>query len=298
MNKLPNFFIIGAPKCGTTALSEYLKKHPNVYFTEPKEPHYYNNDFSARHTYDSTTYASYFSGMQPEHQAVGEGSVFYLFSKSAVPNILREISDARFIVMLRNPIDIAYSWHAQAVHSFGETEMNFKKAWHLQEKRKLGCAIPKINRVREALWYGDLFKLGEQVRRLLKHVPKERVHFVIYDDFNNNAEQEYLKVLMFLGLDPYRPESFHRINASKGYKNLYLKIMLDIIPYIRRKFGIKINLGFGITRKLKQWNTIFQTRQPLDEIFKDEIKAYFSDDVKLLSNLLERNLYQEWGFEK
>ncbi len=134
--KFPNFFIIGAPKAGTTALSEYLRGHPQVFFSEPKEPHFFNDDFSARHTYDMDTYLSYFKDADEEYKAIGEGSVFYLSSKNAVPNILKKNPNAKFIVMLRNPVSMAQSWHAQAIHSFGETVLDFDKAWHLQDKRK------------------------------------------------------------------------------------------------------------------------------------------------------------------
>src|SRR6185312_16840962 len=100
----PNFFIIGAPKCGTTALSEYLRRHPNIGFSEQKEPHYFNDDFSSRHIYSLDEYMKCFASNSADKVAIGEASVFYLSSRSAVRNILQHMPDAKFIVMLRDPV--------------------------------------------------------------------------------------------------------------------------------------------------------------------------------------------------
>ena len=108
----PNFFIIGAPKCGTTALSEYLRTHPDVFFSEPKEPNYFNSDVVSKKLYYYTSLEDYlekcFSGAEG-YKAVGEGSVRYLSSAVAVDNILKLYPNAKFIIMLRNPVDLGYS---------------------------------------------------------------------------------------------------------------------------------------------------------------------------------------------
>ncbi len=297
-NRHPNFFIIGAPKAGTTSLSEYLRLHPNVFFSNPKEPHYFNDDFKVRHTYDYNAYLTYFDGVLPKHKAVGEGSIFYLYSKTAVSNILNLYNDAKFVVMLRNPIDLVYSWHSQAIHSFGETVTNFDKAWDLQELRKNGISVPRINRVKEALYYGELAKLGEQVDRLLQQVNRKYVHFIIFDDFKKNTLTEYLKVLIFLNLEKWIPESFTQYNANKYYKNIMLKKVLDLVTYINKKSGLKNIQGLGLLKKLKNWNTTFHKRDRINKTFRAKLVKYFHDDVKLLSKLINRNLDKEWGFTK
>ncbi len=294
----PNFFIIGAPKAGTTSLSEYLRVHPNVFFSKPKEPHYFNNDFEIRHTYDYETYLTYFNKATSRHKAIGEGSIFYLYSQNAVLNILNLYKEAKFIVILRNPIDMVYSWHSQAIHSFGETETNFKRAWELQNFRKQGISVPRINRVKEALYYGELAKLGEQVARLLQKVDKSKIHFIIYDDFQKNTKAEYIKVLKFLNLQEWSPQTFETHNASKGYRNILLKNVLDLVKYIKQKSGIKASFGLGIFGKLKNFNTTTRKRGDLDSKFKTELIEYFKKDVKLLSDLIRRDLYNEWGFNK
>src|SRR5690625_588329 len=157
----PNFFIIGAPKSGTTALSEYLRQHPEVLFSNPKEPHFFNDDFSHRHITSLDKYLSCFAHATGEERALGEGSVFYLYSKTAVSNIVGQSPHAKFIVMLRIPIEAVYSWHWEVLFNHGENLNDFEEAWHAQEKRKQGKSLPPHNRVREALRYGPLFSYGE-----------------------------------------------------------------------------------------------------------------------------------------
>jgi hypothetical protein len=290
--KLPIFFIIGAPKCGTTALSEYLRQHPSVFFSNPKEPHFFNDDFSARHTYDLKTYMSYFKNVKPEHKAIGEGSVFYLFSKTAVPNILNMVPNAKFIVMLRNPIDLAYSCHSQAVFSFGENILDFEKAWELQEVRKKGNKIPEFNIVREVLFYGDLAKLGEQVNRLLGIVPHEKVHFILFDKFKKNTRKEYLKVIKFLDISYWEPNTYKVVNKNKVIKNTKLHFFVEKLKVIKRKLGLNINFALGI--KIQQLNKVEALRPPLSPQMREELKQYFRKDVELLSNLLGEDLVELW----
>ncbi len=75
--KKPNFFIVGAPKCGTTALAAYLKEHPQVFFSDPKEPHYFNDDFANRHTTSLQTYLSYFHDALDSHLAIGKYQLYF-----------------------------------------------------------------------------------------------------------------------------------------------------------------------------------------------------------------------------
>ena len=140
----PNFFIIGAPKCGTTALSEYLKDHPQIYFSDPKEPHYFTFDFEQyRLTKTLEEYLELFAAATPQHQAVGEGSVFYLYSSVALEKIREFDPQAKIIVMLRNPIDMIYSFHSQLLFSADESETSFEQAWRTTGYTTAGKKYPQ-----------------------------------------------------------------------------------------------------------------------------------------------------------
>ncbi len=181
--KEPNFFVIGGPKCGTTALSEYLRSHPHVFFSNPKEPNFFNEDFANRRTLDMRTYLHLFEGATDEHAAVGEGSVLYLRSEVAVPKILSFRPDARFVVMVRNPVDMVYSLHSQTVYHGTEDVTDFREAWRLQDERRAGRRLPKLCVDPKEFLYGEMCLLGSQIERLYRSVYGDRVKVVFFEDF-------------------------------------------------------------------------------------------------------------------
>jgi hypothetical protein len=137
----PNFFIIGAPKSGTTSLANYLSAHPEVHFSDPKEPKYFHSDFHPEHRYalDEGGYLGCFDpGEMSRCSAVGEGTVWYLYSEVAVSRILEFNPEARLIAMLRNPVDLAYSLHSQLLYGGHENLESFEEAWRAQEDRAQG----------------------------------------------------------------------------------------------------------------------------------------------------------------
>lgn len=284
----PNFFIIGAPKCGTTALSEYLRQHPHIGFSEPKEPHYFNDDFSSRHIYSLDDYMKCFPADAPTKAAVGEGSVFYLSSRTAVSNILRHAPEARFIVMLRNPVEAAYSWYWQAVHSFGEDIMEFEQAWIAQDDRAQGRRLPRYNKVREALQYGPLFKCGDQLERLYDTVPRQRVKVILFDEFKNDTNRIYLEVLEFLGVPRIELARYQVMNPGRRFRYASIEAVPRIMGNIKRKLGIE--KGLGVLTRLKAWNTTHEKRPPLRASFRGHLKDYYRTDVLKAAKLIQRDL--------
>jgi hypothetical protein len=108
--KLPNLFIVGTPSCGTSAPSEYVAYHPNVFVSDLKELNFLNGDLFQKdaigvHTFFSLDeYLEHLAGANENHLAVGEGSPQYLHSKVAMQNMLDFNPEARLIVMVGNPV--------------------------------------------------------------------------------------------------------------------------------------------------------------------------------------------------
>jgi hypothetical protein len=136
--KKPDFFIAGISKCGTTALSEYLKSHPQVFFSDIKEPNYFNTDFSEAYRIRFGTrellqgdndYLAQFKDADNKHKAIGEGTVWYMYSQEAVNKIWEFNQSAKIIVMLRNPMAMAYWLHGQMIYSFNENIKDFETTW-------------------------------------------------------------------------------------------------------------------------------------------------------------------------
>ncbi len=287
--KKPDFFIIGAPKCGTTSMDAWLSEHPSIYMAK-KEPHYFNTDHKNRKITDSTVYHALFAGATETHLTIGESSVRYLYSQDAVSNILNYNPNAKFIVMLRNPIDMVYSWHNQIYVSGLEPIKDFTTAWGLQEQRLSGqdmrqCAEPKM------LNYGAVCQLGEQLQRLYQQVPPERVHLIFFDDLQQNARQSYQSVLHFLGVADDHKQAFMIHNPAKKHRIRLLTNSLNELGKIKIRLGIKHN--FGIAEFMKAKNIKTQKRKPLSAEMRRTLIDYFSDDINLLAKLSGRNL-DDW----
>lgn len=294
--KIPNFFIIGAPKCGTTALSEYLRQHPAIFFSDPKEPHFFNSDFGNRFTTSLDSYLQCFEGASDAHLAVGEGSVLYLSSRVAIPGVLSLQPEARFIVMVRNPVDMAYSWHSQALYAFGEDEYDFERAWRLQEYRRRGEAIPRFCKEPKVLLYGDLCKVGSQLQRLYEVVPPDRVKVVFFEDFVNKTKQSYESVLRFLGVPSDGRMEFPRENSNKRFRSVWLESMLRFgaAAWAQTKESLHLDIRLRLAERVRRLNTAVVERGELPQHFREELNAFFREDVETLSDLTGRDL-SHWG---
>lgn len=197
----PNFFIVGAPKCGTTALYEYLRPHPSIFMPRHKEPHYFASDLGTYpfiKTLDD--YRRLFDGAGPQHLRVGEASVYYLRSATAIANIRAFNPDAKLIAMFRNPVEMVHSLHSQLLYVAEENESDFEAAWRLQERRRQGEALPPGSRGGFLVQYFEVGQFGTQVQRVLSHFPRDQVKLILFDDFAASPQAVYDDVIAFLGI--------------------------------------------------------------------------------------------------
>lgn len=293
----PNFFIVGAPKCGTTALSEYLRTHPNIYISTPKEPSYFADDFPAyREVKTLTEYLEQcFVDVLPQHQAVGDASALYLYSSIALSNVHQFNPDAKIIVMLRNPVDLVYSYHSQLLYDGDENEPDFEQAWKLQASRKEGKNISVLCREPRLLQYAEFGKLGQQVEHLLNIFPREKIHFIWFDDFANATSLVYEEVLKFLAVPSDNRTEFERVNVNKTHKSSVLGKVTQKPPKFLINIAMKTKqvMGFsrwGVMDAIRGFNSETTTRQPLSPDFKAELTAEFTADIQKLSSLLDKDL--------
>ncbi len=244
--KKPNFFIIGAPKCGTTALFQYLSEHPNVFACEPKEPHYFATDIPGMRTINTEkAYFDLFKDSTEKHLAIGDASVFYMYSKEAVSQIKELEPKAKLIVMLRNPVELVHSMHSQVVYSRDEHELDFEKAWDLIPLRKRGEALGKLTRDPKTLFYDEIGKLGEQLERVFSIFPKEQVMVIFFDDFKKDTAGIYKKTLDFLGL-PFYQANLDPVNQNKKQRLQWLANFTERPPEILVKPYLQVKKMLGL----------------------------------------------------
>jgi len=296
----PNLFIIGAPKCGTTALREYLGSHPNVYVCMPEEPHVFCTDLKGRYN-RITEYEylqKYFQGVDSGHKVIVDKSTWYLYSKSAVRNILKFNAGAKFIVMVRNPIDMAYSLHSELLWTGEEEVYDFASAYRLQSLRRKGQNLPKNCKDSEILQYSEVCNLGAQLKRVKASVPNHNIKIVLFDDFIRDTQKIYIDILNFLNLQFDGRQDFPIINKNKEiYSKTIDKILSSLLIFqplsekVKRVLGLR-RLGIGLAIRWIRYhlNIKSQKRHPMPPEMRKELVEQFRDDVSLLSDLIGRDL--------
>jgi hypothetical protein len=140
-----------------------------------KEPHFFASDLGSYPAIKTVEdYTRLVAGSTDEHLGIGEASVYYLRSSTAIRNIHAYNPDARIIAMFRNPVDMVHSLHSQLLYWSYETESDFETAWRLQDRRRQGVDVPRSCPEPQLLQYKEIGWFGTQTERLLSCFPRER----------------------------------------------------------------------------------------------------------------------------
>jgi hypothetical protein len=296
----PGFFIVGAPRCGTTTLSRYLSRHPEICFSKPKEPHFFarpslNLDKASLQSQYIEPFFAHHDACR--HKLLGEGSVSYLYSRRAIENILEVNPEAKFIVSVRNPIDMIQSYHSRLLYTLDESEKDFTRAWSLQAERAAGRSIPAKCREPGLLQYAEIGSLGRNVERLLRIAGRERCKIVVFDDFAKWPKLTYRQVVEFLGLETYEQPRISTRRKNRDYRSSLIQrvqvrppksllAMLGVVEWATGAKGLKKHLR----SEMKRINSVRVARPVLDDSMKSSLVETFAEDIELLSRLLKRDL--------
>lgn len=298
MNALvkPDFFVVGAPKSGTTSLYEYLKQHPQVCMPRIKELNFFCTDLHFRFPLlDEKQFLAYFR-ICKDAKAVGEVSVWNLFSVAAAENIFRFNPEARIIILLRNPVDMMYALHSNHVFNDNEIITDFETALQASEERKKGLRISEsIKCPVEGLYYFDVAAYSIQVKRYFDLFGKTRVKVILFDDFIADTHRVYADLLKFIGVDPVFPPGFKIYNASKTTRSSWLKKLTVHAPGWLKSFGRRLFPHQSIQRdKLMFWlwklNTEEKARPALDPALRNRLAEQMKTEVDTLEKLLDTDL--------
>ena len=269
-------------------MSWWLGQHPDVFLPDIKEPHFYYSPYP--HKIPIEKYERLYIKSINERYRI-DASVWYLFSGDAVEKILSDCGDAKFIVCLRNPIEMAPSLHAQILFTGHEKENNFKTAWGLSERRESGEPVKAFNMTGgdlNYLSYRKTCKLGEQVKRLLELVSKDRVHFIFLDDLREDREKVWKDLLLFLGLDGCNDIDFSVRNKATKRRSNFLNRIIIITVNVLKFFGFKGGTGAG--KALYSMNTKESSYEAVPVELVEEMRSEFETDIKLLSDVTGREL--------
>lgn len=287
----PNFFIVGAPKCGTSSMFQYLKDHPEVFMPWLKEPHFFGSDLrAAKYIRDEAKYLALFQEATG-YKRVGEGSTWYLYSKRAAREIHAFDPSARIIVMLRNPVELVYSMHGHNLYMGSEDIADFGAALRAQPERKKGHRIPKPEALRDGLFYYDVGKFTDQVQRYLDVFGRENVHIVLFDDLKRDTPGVYRDTLRFLEVDETFVPNFEVRNPGKRLESQTLQRFIRS-PLLQRwgRTLLPRQLAYGVADGLRSLGTRVEARPRMDPHVRARLREGFTPDVMRLSELLGRDL--------
>jgi len=298
--KLPDFYIIGAAKSGTTSLQEYLSQHKEVFFPTRKEPNYFAlanmalprpgpvrpevlyNLLYSRSITDFEDYVKIFENAGAE-QAIGEASVRYLYFEKASHRIKEKTPDAKFIVMLREPVGRLYSHYCMNVQ-------------YQLEPLDLMNAIEAESDRKSKDWGWDWHYTGiglytKQLKRYFDLFSKEQIRVFLYDDFVANPVKVTQDICQFIRVDnTFVPDMGMRGKVAYRGKNKALDRWLHW-PSRSRKVMRQVLPGRVNGRLLLKLRTMNSMPVPkLDGNTRVEIARYFNEDIKELGDLLGRNI--------
>ncbi len=313
--RVPDFFIVGHEKCGTSALDMMLKSHPQIFMPEVKEQKYFapelRSRFGARDTPGRPTtfegYCAVFAQAGPE-QLAGEASPQYLRSHEAAERIAQVQPGARIIAILREPASFLRSLHLQNVSNNLESERDLRKAMALEPERRAGRHVPSRCSSPPALMYSDHVRYVDQLRRYHSVFGADQVLVLIYDDFRRDNEAVVRKVLRFLGVDDTVPIDAVETKPLKAVRFMTLKHLSDSARVARRNPAAATRVGRVVNALTPgalrtdavrgRWRRIVNTDAPApDEELVLELRRRFKPEVVALGEYLGRDLVTLWGYE-
>lgn len=312
--RLPDFFIVGHAKSGTTALYEMLRRHRQIHMPDAKEPWFFATDMRPRFQpprvgVPPQTLEEYVAlfGNAGSEQLIGEASSSYLWSRVAAAHIAEVQPNARVIAILREPASFLRSLHLQLLQSHVEVKKDFRKAISLEQARRRGKHIPRRSYRPQLLQYSDHVRYVEQLRRYDALFPPEQMLVLIYDDFRNDNEATVRRVLRFLGVDDTASIDVLSANPSKLVRSQHLDDLVHSVSVGRgplsraAKATVKALTPRALRRdalQAAQRRVVHGEPRPPDERFMLELRRRFKGEVVALSEYLDRDMVSLWGYDK
>jgi Sulfotransferase family len=312
VTRLPDFFIVGHPKCGTTAMYEMLSGHPQVFLPERKEPRWFSTDLRspfregadglARDSYED--YLALFAPARSD-QLIGEASTNYIWSHTAAAEIAAVRPDARVIVIFREPASFVRSLHEHHLQHKAEEEPSLRRALELEADRREGRHLTKVTqRWPQQLFYAERVRYVDQLRRYDAVFPAGQLLVLIYDDFRADNDGTLRQIQRFLGIEETGAAKVLEANESVHRRADVDSRLHDAFfgggPMLRAaRRGARILMpeqarqrAFGALRE----RLVFTKPPPPDEQLMSELRARFAPEVQGLSEYLDRDLASLWGY--
>lgn len=288
----PDFFIVGAPKCGTTTLYDSLKDHPQVFMAEPKEPNYFDEDVF-RPARDEAAYLALFAAAGPGVVA-GEASALYLYSEVAAAKIRAFRPDARIVILLRQPADFLASLHGQLCYDMHcEDLRDFRAALDAEPDRRRGRRLPRdLAWEPRLLFYRECATFSVQVRRYLDAFGRDRVHVILFDDLVGDPRGEFARLCRFLGIRDDVSIQSRRSNPARHWRSKRLAHLFFRMPrpLLAAARLVPRAIRHPARDALLRFNEAKGHRRPLDPDLRRALTIEFTPEIRALGDLIGRDL--------
>lgn len=293
---MPNFLVLGAAKAGTTALYYALRQHPQIYMSRTKEPNFFAlegkpptfrgpGDQQTINITSITSLAAYqqlFHGVSHE-LAIGEASTAYLYLERTPERIRHYIPQAKLIVILRHPVERAYSSFLHMVRDGREPLADFSQALEAEPTR--------IRNHWEHIWhYTQMGLYSVQLKRYFDAFDPGQIKIHLYDEWVMNPLQVMKETFRFLGVDErFVPDLSLHPNVSGVPKNRLLQILLTKLNPAEAAFNPLPIARFCARRAVSVANHNL-TKPPISPTVRNELGVVFRDDILKLQDMIHRDL--------
>ena len=286
---VPNLFLVGAAKSGTTSMENYLSEHPEIYFSPESEVHHFGRDLHIKYRVsDRSEYLRLFADAG-DAVAVGEKSIGYLFSETAAREIHEFNPAAKILILLRNPVDMMFSLHRQFVRSSNENIINFAEALEAQSDRHGGKRLPHTAHKPDMLQYFDVVDYAPQVKRYLDAFGDQCL-VLLFDDLVADPAGTYRAVLELVGADPGFVPDFEVHNQTIDLPSVALRRLMAKVPLLTN--AMRRLMPPRYRRKLRRASAVVQ-KQPdrkLDPLLRRDLLCRFETQIDTLAALIDRDL--------
>lgn len=239
---LPDFILIGGQKCGTTSLYNYMKQHPYFIPTFVPEVHFFDNHFYKginwyKSFFPSKVYQNFFKMIYGTEFTIGEKSPLYIFHPHALGRISKTIKDVKLILLLRNPVERAYSHYHHEVR-YNREPLSFKEAIKKEVKRLEG-ELQKLLRDKKYVSFKystySYLKRGiyiDQVKRLYRYFSEDEIMIIKSENFFQNPQRIVNRVFRFLGLPKFKIE-VSKIYLKGDYPQMSQEVKKDLYAFFK-----------------------------------------------------------------
>jgi len=287
---LPNFFIVGAPKAGTTTLFSCLNQNPDVFFPGRKELHYFRVDIPKDWEYDGGVplpdEKQFLKLYEPgkNYKTRGDATVWYLGDPDTPTKIYNQIPNAKIVISLRHPVERMFS---QYLHRFrvGREQRTFEDV--IKSDLKLEESGIVFQNTLHAGFYSS------QVSRWIEFFGAKNVKIIIFEEWIKKVEETLIEIEDFLEI---RKFNGYIIKPEKVFENKFGRANSFISNEIIRKIGRTVIPRSQRSEVREKYTNLFMRKKPkFSEEKRHFLERIYYQDVRSLEKLLGRNL--PWTFE-